>query len=212
MGRPSGRAANRQSRKGTCARRFGALHWGRMLDLKAKLASAGLVSKEDVERVEREKARTRSGQRKNKSDPRARSRPNAHGRGGESGLPVGTLAGKPKGEIYAAVRSWVDKVRLDPPNGTPGETAQPFHFARVDGKIGRLVLEPQVIETLQAGSAGLIAFMSNHGLAHAVVPAAGARAVAELFPEWLRVLEGDERAGVVVRPGESESTHEPRSS
>ena len=174
-----------------------------MLDLKAKLASAGLVSKEDVERVEREKksrGRSRSAPGKGKGKSAGSSRP--RGPDAESGLPVTKLRDKPKGEIYAGVRSWVDKARLDPATGMPGETAQPYHFARADGKIGRLVLEPELITALQSGSAGLIAYMSNHGLAHAVVPAVGARAVAEIFPEWLRVLEGDARAGQLVRPEE----------
>lgn len=188
-----------------------------MLDLKAKLASAGLVSKEDVERVEREKARARPKSRPGKSRGKGKgaaspSRSGARGDAG-SGLPVETLQGKPKAEVYPAIRTWVEKVRLDPPNGTPSENAQPFHFARIDGKIGRLVLEPMVIAKLQAGEAGLITYMSNHGLGHAVVPAVGARRVAQLFPEWLRVLEGDPRAGQVVRPSATEeAAHESKPS
>jgi hypothetical protein len=183
-----------------------------MLDLKAKLASAGLVSKEDVERVEREKSRTRSKPRPGKGKSTGRP-PSASGRGGDAAarLPVTKLQGKPRGEVYTAVRAWVDKVRLDSPSGTPGDQAQPFHFARIDGKIGRLVLEPTVVAALQSGSAGLVTYMSNHGLGHAVVPASGARAVAELFPEWLRVLEGDARAGMVVRPSAGESSDESQS-
>jgi uncharacterized protein YaiL (DUF2058 family) len=179
-----------------------------MLDLKAKLASAGLVSKEDVERVERQKARSRS-------KPRARGKgkpAQSGGRSDEPRLPVQKLAGKPKGEVYATVRAWVEKVRLDPPSGMPSEEARPFHFARSDGKIGRLVLEPKVVAALQSGTAGLITYMSNHGLGHAVVPASAARSVAELFPEWLRVLEGDARAGLVARPDNGAASDEQGSS
>jgi hypothetical protein len=180
-----------------------------MLDLKAKLASAGLVSKEDVERVERENAKGRSKSRGRGGKPK----PALAARGATGGprLAVEKLQGKPKSEVYTAVRTWVEEVRLDPPSGTPSEAAQPFHFARFDGKIGRLVLEPKVIAALQSGTAGLITYMSNHGLGHAVVPAAGARSVAELFPEWLRVLEGDARAGVVVRSNGADPSDEPGS-
>lgn len=173
-----------------------------MLDLKAKLASAGLVSKEDLERIDRDEERKKArgkARRKAKSERR---------RGGGSGLPVGKLADKPKGEVYAAVRSWVDKVRLDAA-GAPSDDARAFHFPRASGKIGRLMLEPGLVAQLQDGSAGLIAYMSNHGLAHAVVPAVGARAVAELFPLWLRVLEGDPRAGKIDKPDETDEPDEP---
>lgn len=197
-------AAPRRLDRGSCAPAASTqVHYTAyiMLDLKAKLASAGLVSKEDVERVEREKARTRS---RSGSGGKGKSARPAGSRGRRadagSGLPVAKLQGKPKGEVYAAIRSWVEKIRIDAPSGAPSEEAQPFHFAGVDGKIGRLVLEPGAIAELQKGSAGLITYMSNHGRAHAVVPADGARAVAELFPEWLRVLEGDARAGLVAAP------------
>lgn len=153
-----------------------------MLDLKAKLAAAGLVTKQDVERAEAEK---RGRGRKGEPRPAPPS----------GGLPVASLRGKPKGEIYDAVRRFVDKVRLDPVGAPPSETAAPYHFPLPTGRIGRLVLEPELAAQLASGAAGVIAFMSNHGLAHAVVPAACAREVAELMPLWLRVLVGDERAG-----------------
>jgi hypothetical protein len=54
-----------------------------------------------------------------------------------------------------------------------------------------------VVEQLQRRELGIIAYMSNHGLAHAVVSAEGARAVADIYPLWLRVLEGDPRAGQI---------------
>lgn len=174
---------------------------GTMLDLKAKLAAAGLVSQADVERAEAEKRRG-SGRGKGSSPAKAET----------AGLPVGKLKGKPKGEIYEAVRRWLEHVRLDPTGGPPSETARPFFFPQMTGRVGRLTIEPELAERLQRGEAGLIAFMSNHGLAHAVVPAAGARAVAELFPLWLRVLQGDSRAGQIEPKPEPKPSRKPESS
>lgn len=156
-----------------------------MLDLKAKLASAGLVTDEDIQRVEKAK--------------RAKGKRKGRGRGGGAKAPhkldVAALSNLSRGEAYAEVRRWVERVRLDPPNKTPSEDAKTFHFATAKGPLGRLVVEPDVHGWLSDGAAGVIAFMSNHGLAHAVVPAEAARALAEVFPIWLRVLAGDARAG-----------------
>jgi hypothetical protein len=163
-----------------------------VLDLKAKLAAAGLVSKEDVERAERKDAERRakkSGKGKGPPAPRAPEEPR---------LAVAKLRDKPKGELYDAVRKLVDKVRLDPVGPAPTEEAAAYHFPAATGKIGRLVLEPHVVTQLGAGTAGLVSYMSNHGLAHAVVPAACARDIAELMPLWLRVLVGDDRAGALA--------------
>ncbi len=167
-----------------------------MLDLKAKLAAAGLVTKEDVEKAERKEAerRAKKAGKKAPSQPRAPEEPR---------LAVAKLRDKPKGEVYDAVRKVVDRVRLDPSGAAPSEAAAAYHFPQATGKIGRLVLEPAVVASLGDGSAGLISFMSNHGLAHAVVPAAIARDVAELMPLWLRVLAGDDRAGALASPEKS---------
>ena len=163
-----------------------------MLDLKAKLASAGLVTPEDIERVEKNKKRhSRSKRSKNPAQKQGSN---------SAGLAISKLAGKPKSEVYEAVRRWVDKVRLDRAGSIPSETAQTFHFVEASGKVGRLYLEPPVIEQLRKGEAGVIAYMSNHGLAHAVVPSAGAASIGELNPMWLRMLEGDSRAGQIERP------------
>jgi hypothetical protein len=160
-----------------------------MLDLKSKLASAGLVSQQDVERIEKEKARERAKPKASK----ARRKPADD----STGLPVAQLRSKPKGEVYAVVRGWIEKVRVDRPDVLPSDDAKTFHFPEHDGRIGRLMLEPEIGEQLQRGKAGVVTYMSNHGLAHAVVPAACARAVADLYPHWLRVLEGDARAGEI---------------
>ncbi len=175
-----------------------------MLDLKAKLASAGLVSDEDIKRVEKSKRRGSSASKKKRGG----------GGGGKRNprLDVAKLANAPKGEVYDAVRRWVDKVRLDPSGGTPPDDARAFHFAQATGKIGRLMLAPTFISQLEKGEAGVVAFMSNHGLAHAVVPSACARLLADLNPLWLRFLDKDPRAGQVERPEPPrEATDEPAS-
>lgn len=164
-----------------------------MLDLKAKLASAGLVTPEDIERAEKAKAKERASARHGRGSSGGGSR----ARSQTAGLPVKALQGKPKAEVYEAVRRWIERVRLDAAGGIPGEDTKPYHFPEATGRIGRLMLDPRVVARLEAGEAGVVAFMSNHGLAHAVVPAEGARAIGELQPMWLRVLAGDARAGKI---------------
>ena len=163
-----------------------------MLDLKAKLASAGLVSQADIDRVD---ARKKKGKRKKK---RGKGGGGAPGKPGVRPLDVATLSKANKGEVYDAVRRWVDKVRLDP-RGIPSERCEPFHFPELSGRVGRLMIEPELSKRVQAGEAAVIAFMSNSGLAHAVVPAAGARDIAAIKEEWLRVLPSDPRAGKIIK-------------
>lgn len=168
-----------------------------MLDLKAKLASAGLVSKEDIARAEQAKAKAKS-KRKGKGKGRGKSKGPA-AKGGVRRLNVAALEGAPKNELYDAVRRWVDKARLDA-RGMPTESSKAFHFAEVTGRVGRLMLEPALAKEIEQSRAAVVAYMSNSGLAHAVVPAAGAADIASLNEEWLRVLPSDSRAGKIVKP------------
>jgi hypothetical protein len=131
-----------------------------VLDLKAKLAAAGLVSEADVKRAEAEK-RAKAERRSGK--PGARGGKPVAPAPRPQGLAVASLRGKNKGEIYDAVRRFIERVRLDPAAGEPSETAQPFHFPTPTGRIGRLVIEPELATQLADGSAALVAFMSNHG-------------------------------------------------
>jgi hypothetical protein len=163
-----------------------------MLDLKAKLASAGLVSQADIDRVE---SKRKKGKRKKGGGKRKGGGP---GKAGVRPLDVAALADVPKGELYTAVRRWVDKARLDP-QGIPSERCQPFHFPEIGGRVGRLMIEPELAQRVQSSEAAVIAYMSNSGLAHAVVPAAGARDIATLKEEWLRVLPSDPRAGQIIK-------------
>lgn len=164
-----------------------------MLDLKAKLASAGLVSQADIDRVDAKKKKgkgKRKGQGKGKGGPgKAQVRP----------LNIAALKDAPTGEFYDTVRRWVTKARLDRQGGVPSERCKPFHFPEIGGRVGRLTIEPELAERIQAGEAAVIAFMSNSGLGHAVVPAAGARDIATLKEEWLRVLPSDPRAGKIIK-------------
>jgi hypothetical protein len=167
-----------------------------MLDLKSKLAAAGLVTQQDIERANSKgaggKGKRRNGRGGGKAEGEARG---AAARSGAPRLAVASLRRENKGAQYDAVRRFVERVRLDDPARPPTEHAQTFHFSTAKGQIGRLVLEPELLSGVQDGSAGLVAYMSNHGLAHAVVPAAAARDLAELFPLWLRVLKGHPEAG-----------------
>ncbi len=165
-----------------------------MLDLKAKLASAGLVSQEDIARVDAKKNRGKG----KGGGKKKRGKGNGPGKAGVRPLDVAALKDAPKGEFYDAVRRWVDKARLDP-RGIPSERCQAFHFPEIAGRVGRLMIEPELSKRIQDGEAAVIAFMSNSGLAHAVVPAAGARDVATLKEEWLRVLPSDPRAGKIIK-------------
>lgn len=178
-----------------------------MLDLKSKLAAAGLVTQKDIERVDKDKGGAKKKARRGTNQPRGKGggASGAAARGGVPRLAVATLRTQPKGEQYDAVRRFIERVRLDDPARPPTEQAQTFHFTTAKGQIGRLVLEPEVLGWVQEGSAGVVAYMSNHGVAHAVAPAAAARELAELFPLWLRVLKGHPGAGQTEAPASSDA-------
>ncbi len=165
-----------------------------MLDLKAQLAAAGLVTKEEVEAAEAKARKPRRGGQ----GPRKRGGKGLGGQGGKSGKGGGpkglnraALAAAGKGERYDMIRRAVTAQRLDSAGPIPSAASEPFHFAGDGGVVGRVFVEPALRERLEAGSAGIVAFMSNHGLAHAVVPAPLARDIAAVLPEWLRVLRGE---------------------
>ncbi|MCA9657186.1 MAG: DUF2058 family protein [Myxococcales bacterium] len=154
-----------------------------MLDLKAQLAAAGLVSDEEIKAAE---ARERN---KAKSKGKRRSKRKAPGKA-KAGLDRGALEAAGKGERYTMVRQAVKAQRLDSSGPIPAADAVPFHFAGDGGVVGRVFVSPPAQRRLEEGSAAILAFISDHGLAHAVVPAALAREVAAVIPEWLRLLRG----------------------
>lgn len=164
-----------------------------MLDLKAKLAAAGLVTKEQIEAAERKKAgkpRGPGGPQEGRPAPKPP----------RSGLDLPALRRAGKSEVYEAIRRAVDKQRLDPPGGLPSERAEAFHFTTQTGQLSRLTLEPDAHAQVVDGRAGIVAFMSHHGLAHCVVPRALAEDLAALFPLWLRALKDHPEAGKLAPP------------
>lgn len=161
-----------------------------MLDLKAKLAAAGLVTQEQIAAAERKKGPKKPAEGRG---PAAPARP-------RSGFDVPALKKAGKGEIYEAVRRVVDRARLDPVGGLPSERAEAFHFTTQTGQLSRLTLEPELRDQLAAGEAGLIAYMSHHGLAHCVVPRIVAEDLAQFMPLWLRVLKDHPAAGQLAPP------------
>lgn len=169
-----------------------------MLDLKGKLAAAGLVTREEIEALEARGARGKQGKPGAQGKPgRPAKEGGGAGRAPRSGLDVKALEAAGKGERYEAIRRQVDAQRLDSPSPIPSAESEPFHFTTAGGQLSRLHLEAPLRQRLSAGEAAIIAFMSNHGLAHAVVPPALAVDVAALFPLWLRVLQGHPGAGAL---------------
>ncbi|MEZ4454453.1 MAG: hypothetical protein R3B09_33685 [Nannocystaceae bacterium] len=180
-----------------------------MLDLKGKLAAAGLVTREEIEALER----GREGKRQGRGPAPGPAQGPGQGRGKKGrgpaspprprpGLDVAALGAAGKGERYDAIRRQVDAQRLDNPGPIPAATAEPFHFTTAGGQLSRLYVDPPLRERLSGGEAAIVAFMSNHGLAHAVVPPALAVDIAALFPLWLRVLQDHPGAGLTEAPKE----------
>lgn len=164
-----------------------------MLDLKAKLAAAGLVSQADIAAAERkQKPQQQPPPRQQASKPQ-RPQQQQPPQKPSSGLDLPALRKAKKGEAYDAIRRAVDRLRQD--SVTPPEDSEPFHFTTARGQLSRLHLAPAVHAAVQSGESGITAFMSHHGLTHAVVPKPLAEGIAELFPFWLRTLQGHPGAG-----------------
>lgn len=163
-----------------------------MLDLKAKLAAAGLVTQEQLAAAERKD------RGKKPAAPKAPPAP-------KSGLDVAALKKAGKSELYEAVRRVVERARLDPVGALPSERAEAFHFTTQTGGLARLSLEPEVAAQVVDGRAAIVAYMSHHGLAHCVVPRVVAEDLAAVSPPWLRVLKDHPAAGQVVPPAPPKS-------
>lgn len=184
-----------------------------MLDLKSKLLAAGLVTADQVKKVEEEEtARKQRESERREAHQRARGNRDAR-KGGRDRKSddqdekralrdhkeeeaqrwrkrLDELKAAPKSEQYDAVRGWVDRHRLDDKNAIPSENATRFHFARNDGTIGHVTLEPEVQQKLAAGEAAIVCFMGYNGLEHAAVPSDLGRDIHHVKPEWLRSLVG----------------------
>ena len=202
-----------------------------MLDLKAKLAAAGLVTPAELAAAERKSGPNRGQDRNQDRGPNpakhaakqpgpaqdrragkpqepaaARGKPAAP----RSGLDVPALQKAGKGAAYDAIRRLIERVRVDPLHAIPGEQAEAFHFTTASGQLSRLMLEPEARTQLGDGSAGIVGFMSHHGLAHCVVPRVVAEDIARLFPFWLRVLKDHPGSGQQEPPREPREPREPR--
>ncbi|MDC0671143.1 hypothetical protein [Nannocystis radixulma] len=167
-----------------------------MLDLKAKLAAAGLVTQEQVAAAERKKAGKPAGAPAGRPAAKPAPAPVKP----KSGLDVAALKKAGKSEIYDTTRRVVDRTRLDPVGGLPSERAEAFHFPTAQGSLGRLTLEPELHAQITDGRAAIVAYMSHHGLAHCVVPRAVADDLAEVMPLWLRVCKDHPAAGQLAPP------------
>ncbi|TPV93536.1 MAG: hypothetical protein B7733_19865 [Myxococcales bacterium FL481] len=159
-----------------------------MLDLKAKLAAAGVVTKEQVREAENRERRKREA---NRNRQRSRNQ-------GSGVVDVRDLQAANRGDAYLRIRSIVAKHRRDA-DGTlvPSADARPFGFVDASGKLRQLLLEPDVHQSVSEGKAAISAYMSNNGLAHCVLPRAIALDLAKVFPLWLRTLTGHAAAGKI---------------
>ena len=137
-----------------------------MFNLKDKLLAKGLISKEQISKLE-QKAQPKPSQDEKKF--------------------VNELKNQDKVQQYITIRKWVDKNRLDKEFISALDT-QKFFINSKDAQVSWLNLTPEVIKKIEEGHAGVIAYMSNNGLAHAVVPKDIALDVGEVFPLWLKVL------------------------
>lgn len=145
-----------------------------MFDLKAKLLAQGLVTKEQVEKAEKEITR-----------PKIHAVDNFDER--ERKKTLLQLKSQPKSDQYITIRKWVDFNRLDK-ESLVNLDCEKFFITTKDNQMTWLTLPKSVIEQIAQGKAGVISYMSNHGLTHAVVPRDIAEDVGELFPDWLKVL------------------------
>ena len=187
-----------------------------MLSLKDKLLKAGVVTAEQVKKVEdeesakkqreaerRERARTprdargkkshgdeRRERRRDEAEEKVAARENQVEEAQRWRQRLAQLKGAGKSEQYDAIRGWVTRHRIDQKTAMLSEQATRFHFAKPDGAIGHLTLEPDVHEQVRTGAAGVVAFMGFNGVEHAVVPADLARDIHGVRPEWVCSLLG----------------------
>ena len=140
-----------------------------MLNLRDQLVKAGVVSEAAAKNAE-----------KKTSHPKKSRRPAAAGENEH----VRKLRGCSKGEQYQKIAKWVRLNRLD--KGVNLAEAEKFYFKAEKDTASWLTIEKSTIEAIRAGKAVVMAFMSNQGLAHAVMPADIARDVGAVFPEWIR--------------------------
>lgn len=180
-----------------------------MLDLKAKLLAAGVVTADQVKKVEDEEAQKKqraSDARERREQHTTKKAPPAPKRDADDPdekrarrehewneaqrwrQRLTALQAAGKSEQYEAIRGWVMKDRLD--NRAITDAAVRFHFVKDDGAVAHLTVEPDVQARLTEGTAGVVAFMGYNGIEHAVVPRDVADDVRAVRADWLRHLVG----------------------
>jgi len=179
-----------------------------MLDLKAKLLAAGLVTAEQVAKADEER-KEQAARAERRAQNREGERPRRPERGPDRGPErkrdrpppkpalsdderwqerVKKLAEAPKSEQYEVLRGWVERTRMDDPKALPSDEAQRFHFQKGDGSIGWVTVEPALHQELTEGRAAVVVYMGFNGALHAVVPRPVAIDMHSVRPEWLRAL------------------------
>lgn len=151
-----------------------------MFDLKAKLLAKGLVTQDQVDKALAEKEtqnQVNNSILSSGDDFLAKERRKA----------LNNLKAQQKGEQYVTIRKWVDINRVDKASYSLDDSER-FFFNSHDNQVTWLTLSKAVVLEIRQGRAGVIAYMSNHGLTHAVVPRDIAEDVGEVFKDWLRVL------------------------
>jgi hypothetical protein len=153
-----------------------------MLDLKSKLLAAGLVSAEQVARVEQQKA-----DRKKPRPPQPQPRRETFEEK-ERARHLEELKKLQKPEQYELIRKWVTRNRLDKSLSIDPDAFEKFFFQAADETVSWLTLEKPIHAKVTDGSAGITAYMSHHGLTHCVLPRDIVEDIAQVFPTWVRVL------------------------
>ena len=184
----------------------GAAYTGCVLDLRAKLAAAGVVTNEQVDKFEADQAAARDNKRAQKAQEesrlggsRAKRRSAKQSKKHQgSGIDVDALKKLNRGDAYTRIRKIVEHSRLDDKERTiPLPDDQIFNFVTSKGKVSRLYLTAKTVESLTSGKSAISSFMSHHGLSHCVLPKEVALAFSEVFPLWLRHLQGHADAGLL---------------
>lgn len=144
-----------------------------MFNLKDKLLKQGLVTKEMLNNMA-------------KAEEEAKSKKSALK---DRNHKLNQLKKQNKNDQYATIRQWVDLNRLD--KSSEASLDDEKFFFNDNDKLSWLRLNKNIIDQIKNGDAGIIAYMSNHGLAHAVLPKDIVQDIAQIFPDWLKVLNNN---------------------
>lgn len=137
-----------------------------MHNLRESLLKAGLVTQEQVSKVEAEK----SGRRRSKG-PRDAQRPAPR---------MLDLSDPKQLEIARAIEA--HKVR----DGTRGDV--PFHFALRDGRVRKMFVSKETQSALESGSLAIVE--NGEAEAHVIVSAEAIPAISAVDPQVVRFLAG----------------------